>query len=244
MSNIVSFVESISLHLGSGGTCGKTVGDRACLEDGEGFLIWHLVLKVRVLVFNDDLFFLAFRNCVGQSCAEELNQLVLRSSMGAGFTGIEICAADTTVQESPIAYPTEVGHLKNIAENILGFGKKLRLGSMETLVNFKDMAQGLFTRGKTEQALNKKKRLSKKLLSKVQKMVRLAKTNLLTKRGSLATGARKQLDLYEHMLGQFKVWMKTGFHPKEKLSACGIQQPELFPRASQGRPWSSASAGS
>ena len=145
MSNIVSFVESISLHLGSGGTCGKTVGDRACLEDGEGFLIWHLVLKVRVLVFNDDLFFLAFRNCVGQSCAEELNQLVLRSSMGAGFTGIEICAADTTVQESPIAYPTEVGHLKNIAENILGFGKKLRLGSMETLVNLKDMAQGLFT---------------------------------------------------------------------------------------------------
>lgn len=82
----------------------------------------------------------AFRNCVGKSCAEELNQLVLRSAMGAGFTGIEICAADTTVQESPIAYPTEVGHLKNIAEKILGFGKKLQLGSIETLVNLKDMA--------------------------------------------------------------------------------------------------------
>lgn len=165
----------------------------------------------------------AFRNCVGKSCAEELNQLVLRSAMGAGFTGIEICAADTTVQESPIAYPTEVGHLKNIAEKILGFGKKLRLGSIETLVNLKDMAQGLFTsirlftRGKTEQALSKKKKLSKKLHSKVQKMVRLAKTNLLTKRGALATRARKQLDLYEHMLGQIKVWMKTGFHPKEKI---------------------------
>ncbi|MBL7668863.1 MAG: hypothetical protein JNM39_00125 [Bdellovibrionaceae bacterium] len=131
--------------------------------------------------------------------------------MGAGFTGIEICAADTTVQESPIAYPTEVGHLKNIAEKILGFGKKLRLGSIETLVNLKDMAQGLFTsirlftRGKTEQALSKKKKLSKKLHSKVQKMVRLAKTNLLTNRGALAIRARKQLDLYEHMLGQIKV---------------------------------------
>ena len=64
----------------------------------------------------------AFRNCVGKTCAEELNQMVLRSAMGAGFTGIEICAADTTVQESPIAYPTEVGHMKNIAEKILGFG--------------------------------------------------------------------------------------------------------------------------
>jgi hypothetical protein len=75
----------------------------------------------------------AFRNCVGKSCAEELNQLVLRSAMGAGFTGIEICAADTTVQESPIAYPTEVGHLKNITEKILKFGKDLKLQSAESL---------------------------------------------------------------------------------------------------------------
>jgi len=40
--------------------------------------------------------------------------------VGAGFTGSELCASDTTVQESPIAYPTEVGHMKNIAEKLLG----------------------------------------------------------------------------------------------------------------------------
>lgn len=72
----------------------------------------------------------AFRNCVGKTCTEELNQMVLRSALGAGFTGIEICAADTTVQESPIAYPTEVGHMKNIAEKILGFVKRLGLKSV------------------------------------------------------------------------------------------------------------------
>jgi hypothetical protein len=97
----------------------------------------------------------AFRNCVGKSCAEELNQLILRSATGAGFTGIEICAADTTVQESPIAYPTEVGHLKNIKDKILKFGKKLNLPNLAELRKLGDKVQGLFTsirlftRGKT-----------------------------------------------------------------------------------------------
>lgn len=165
----------------------------------------------------------AFRNCVGKTCAEELNQMVLRSAQGAGFTGIEICAADTTVQESPIAYPTEVGHMKNIAEKIFGFGKRLGLKSDAGLGKLKDKVQGLFTsirlftRGKTEQALEKKKKLAKKMNSRVQKMVRLAKADLESKRGKLATQARKQLDLYGHMLEQIKIWMKTGFHPKDKI---------------------------
>ena len=165
----------------------------------------------------------AFRNCVGKSCAEELNQMVLQAALGAGFTGIEICAADTTVQESPIAYPTEVGHMKNIAEKILGFGKRLGLKSVTGLGKLKDKAQGLFTsirlftRGKTEQALEKKKKLSKKMHSRVQKMVRVAKVDLESKRGKLADQAREQLKLYGHMLAQIKIWMKTGFHPKSKI---------------------------
>lgn len=165
----------------------------------------------------------AFRNCVGKSCAEELNQMVLRSAMGAGFTGIEICAADTTVQESPIAYPTEVGHLKNIAEKIFGFGKKLGLKSVAGLGKLKDKAQGLFTsirlftRGKTEEALEKKKKLSKKMHSRVQKMVRMARQDLESKRGRLAVEAREQLLLYGQMLEQIKIWMRTGFHPKNKI---------------------------
>ncbi len=165
----------------------------------------------------------AFRNCVGKSCVEELNQLVLKSAMGAGFTGIEICAADTTVQESPIAYPTEVGHMKNIAEKILKFGKSLKLKSLENLEKLKNKAQGLFTsirlftRGKSEQVLEKKKKLSKKMLSRVQKMVQFAKEELQFKSGNVSVQAKKQLELFEHMLKQIKIWMKTGFHPKDKI---------------------------
>lgn len=165
----------------------------------------------------------AFRNCVGKSCVEELNQLVLRSAVGAGFTGVEICAADTTVQESAIAYPTEVGHMKNIAEKILKFGKELKLKSIERLKNIENKAQGLFTsirlftRGKAEEALAKKKKLSKKMHSQVQKIVRQAKLLLQLKPGKLAKTAKEQLDLYEHILTQIKIWMQTGFHPKDKV---------------------------
>jgi transposase-like protein DUF772 len=165
----------------------------------------------------------AFRSCVGKSCAEELNQMVLRAAQGAGFTGIEICAADTTVQESPIAYPTEVGHLKNIAVKILNFGKSLKLEALEGLTKLKDKAQGLFTsirlftRGKSEQALEKKKKLAKKMLSQVQKMVRLAATELQSRAGSLSKSAREEVALYGKMLKQIKLWMNTGFHPKDKI---------------------------
>ncbi len=69
-------------------------------------------------------------------------QLILRSAAGAGFTGIESCAADTTVQGSPIAYPTEVGHLK---DKILKFGKKLKLPNLAELRKLGDKVQGLFT---------------------------------------------------------------------------------------------------
>lgn len=165
----------------------------------------------------------AFRSCVGKACAEELNQMVLRAAMGAGFTGVEICAADTTVQESPIAYPTEVGHMKNIADKILKFGKSLKLKSADSLRDLHTKAQGLFTsirlftRGKSDGALAKKKELSKKLHSRVQKMVRSVKFELGLKTGRVCKKAQAQLDLYEHMLAQIKIWMQTGFHPKDKI---------------------------
>jgi len=191
----------------------------------------------------------AFRNCVGKSCAEELNQLVLRSAMGAGFTGIEICAADTTVQESPIAYPTEVGHLKNIAEKILKFGKELKLKSIESIQKLGNKAQGLFTsirlftRGKTEEALAKKKKLSKKMHSRVQKLVQLAMLELQFRTGKLAKKAKEQLDLYQHMLKQIKIWMKTGFHPKDKIislwdtTARAISKGKVGKTVEFGRRW-------
>ena len=184
----------------------------------------------------------AFRNCIGKKCSEELNQLVLRSAMGSGFTGIEICAADTTVQESPIAYPTEVGHLKNIGEKILGFGKKLKLQSSESLEKLKNKAQGLFTsirlftRGKTEEALEKKKKLSKKMLTQISKMIRLVKEELQKKKGSLEKQVQEQVGFYEQMVSQIKIWMNTGFHPKEKIISLWERSARAISNGKAGKP--------
>jgi len=101
--------------------------------------------------------------------------------------------------------------------------KKLGLKSLAGLSRLKDKAQGLFTsirlftRGKTEEALIKKKKLSKKMHTRVQKMVRMAITELQSKSGKLAAQAKEELELYKHMLEQIKIWLKTGFHPKDKL---------------------------
>lgn len=164
----------------------------------------------------------SFRNCIGKDCAKELNQLILNSALGTGFTGIEICAADTTVQESPIAYPTEVGHMKNIAEKILGFAKKLGFNAKD-FSKLKDKAQGiftsirLFTRGKSEEVLEKKKQLSKKMLAQLQKMVRLAQNKFSTSTAQMKDQVLEEVDFYKHMLNQIKVWLHSGFHPKDKV---------------------------
>ena len=55
-----------------------------------------------------------FRNMLGKAGGEILNRVIVQNAAGAGFTGSELCASDTTVQESPIAYPTEVGHTGRI----------------------------------------------------------------------------------------------------------------------------------
>jgi hypothetical protein len=55
------------------------------------------------------------------------------------------------------------------------------------------------------------------MASRVQKMVQLVKLDLPFKAGKLAEKAKEQLDLYEHMLKQIKIWMNTGFHPKDKI---------------------------
>jgi hypothetical protein len=67
----------------------------------------------------------SFRSQLGQAGAEAINRAIILHAAGAGFTGTELCAADTTVQEAPIAHPTEVGHMKKISEKLAGIGKFL-----------------------------------------------------------------------------------------------------------------------
>lgn len=164
-----------------------------------------------------------FRNMIGQGGVEELNQLIVRHAVGSGFTGSELCSSDTTVQEAPIEHPTEVSHMKKISEKLTGIGKKIG-GKIAGVV--KKAAKSiqdtfteirLFTRGKTEKAIEKKKKLSLKMHKATKALLNLIAQNLegLTKKAKAKV--QKELDLYEHMLQQIVQWFKTGKHPMHKL---------------------------
>lgn len=164
-----------------------------------------------------------FRNTLGPDGAEELNRVIVLHASTKGFTGSGICSSDTTVQEAPIAYPTEVGHLKNIVEKLFGIGEKLKHGISEKIKKLKTEAMDLFTeirlftRGKTEEAKEKKKKLGKELREKAKKMLDIVKDVL--KRTGIKTQEKysKEVELYKTMIYQIKQWMETGFHPLGKI---------------------------
>jgi len=164
-----------------------------------------------------------FRNQVGPHGAEELNELIVRAAVGAGFSGSEICSSDTTVQEAPIQHPTEVGHMKNISEKLCGIGRKIGgkigavIGKLGEKVQETFTTIRLFTRGKGEKAVETKKKLSEKMHRGVKQMLKLVQTH----RDQLPTKVKNQvqteLDLFKLMLGQIIKWVKTGNHPAGKI---------------------------
>lgn len=191
----------------------------------------------------------AFRTLLGKEGSEALNQIIVRAATGAGFSGTELCASDTTVQESPIAYPTEVGHMKNISEKLLGIGKKIKSKVLKKMQALSQKAQDifteirLFTNGKKEKVLQKKKDLSQKLHKTVKAMIALAKHNLSALPVKTREKILADISFYDHMLGQIKKWLDTGFHPKNKVlslwerTARAISKGKIAKSAEFGRRW-------
>jgi gas vesicle protein len=165
----------------------------------------------------------SFRLHLGKDGSEALNQVIVHHAAAAGFTGSELCAADTTVQEAPIAYPTEAGHMKKMAEKLTGIGKILGSKIGEVVKNLGKKAQEiytelrLFTRGKKEQALDLKKKLSEELHKTVSKMNAKIKSGLEGSKEKTQKEHLPTVNQYQTMLDQIIVWLKTGKHPVNKL---------------------------
>lgn len=164
-----------------------------------------------------------FRNQLTVEGVEAINRLVVKVAVGAGFTGSGLCSSDTTAQESPIAYPTEVGHMKNIAAKLVGIGKKIRkklsgkLGELAKEVQHTFTKIRLFTRGKGKKAVAGKKRLSQELQRTVSRMRRMVQEKVRRLKGEARDRYQEVLDFYGQMLSQIRHWMKTGFHKPGKV---------------------------
>ena len=177
-----------------------------------------------------------FRNQLAAQGVEAINQIVVKAAVKVGFTGSGLCSSDTTAQESPIAYPTEVGHLRNIAQKLVGIGTRIKKkvsGKLEKLaqeVQHIYTQIRLYTRGKEEKALAKKKKLSQELQRTVSRMKRLIQEKVNGLKGKSRAQYRKALDLYGLMLSQIRHWMKTGFHRPGKIISLWEQQARAITR--------------
>lgn len=182
-----------------------------------------------------------FRNTVGPEGAAELNAIIVKYAVKEGFTGSRLCSSDTTVQEAPICHPTEVGHLRKIGEQLVGIGKRIRKGVASKLTKLKGKMEELvtdirlFTRGKKGKAIERKKKLGKKLHCAVSRMYRAVEKEV---RG-MAKGTREQyeeeLNLHRKMLDQIRIWMKTGWHPSGKIISLWYQDARAITRGKAAR---------
>lgn len=177
-----------------------------------------------------------FRNQLTAEGVEAINRLVVQAATAAGFTGSGLCSSDTTVQESPIAYPTEVGHLKNMAAKLVGIGMKIRkklagkLSRLAEEVRHTFTKIRLFTRGVDAKAVAKRKKLSTELQRTVSRMKRLVQGKVKGLKGQARDRHQEALDFYGLMLSQIRHWMKTGFHRPGKMVSLWEQQARAIVR--------------
>lgn len=182
-----------------------------------------------------------FRSQLGSVGAEELNQIVVQIAQTEGFTDAKLCSSDTTVQEAPIAYPTEVGHMRNIANKLVGIGAKIGTGISKKLKKLAEQARKtfreirLFTRGKKEQAIKRKKKLSRDLQQTVAKMERALRQELAKLSEKAQAKYRPAMDLYCKMLSQIRQWHRTGFHPNGKIISLWLTDARAIGRGKVGK---------
>lgn len=178
---------------------------------------------------------------LGAEGNEALNAIVVRAAKAAGFTDGKLCASDTTVQESPIAYPTEVGHIRNIGQKLVGIASKIKKGVTGAVKELAKEAQEifeeirLFTRGKKEKAVEKKKELSKKLLDRVKKMQKLVEEEVEKLGEKSKAQYSETLEHFRTMLKQCEHWLKTGFHLPGKFVSLWDKTARAITRDKSGK---------
>lgn len=183
----------------------------------------------------------AFRNQLGKDGVEAVNRIIVGAAVKEGFTGTRLCASDTTVQEAPIAYPTEVGHMKNIAQKLVGIGSKIQKSVAGTLDGLAERVKEiftdirLFTRGKSLQAMERKKKLGLEMQTIVSKMRRIVQAEVDRLEPWAKGKFQARMEQYRLMLSQIRQWQKTKFHPTGKIISLWLTDARAIGRQKAGK---------
>ena len=237
LANIANYWRSKQINIHNGRPMNLRLHLGACIaqsmngwtdRETEDMVKYHAGVKVLCGLENssesiDHTSIESFRNQVGKEGMQSLNQVIVQVALKNGFTDTSICASDTTVQEAPIAYPTEVGHMKNIAGKLAKLAKGLGRSFQKKLLPLSEKVGKLFTeirlftRGKGEKIADKKKELSKKLHCAVTDMTEIFWKNVDGLKGKAKEKVQEEIRFYEGILLQIKTWLNTGFHPEGKI---------------------------
>ncbi|MBK8010800.1 MAG: hypothetical protein IPK13_05590 [Deltaproteobacteria bacterium] len=77
-----------------------------------------------------------------------MNEFVVRMAHAEGFVDPSLCVADTTAQEAPMTYPTEVGLIGTFFKRVACLGKRagraVSSGARQTLIEDEDRSGRLY----------------------------------------------------------------------------------------------------
>lgn len=182
-----------------------------------------------------------FLKILGAQGIEEINVLIIGVAHRLGFTTPSLSASDTTIQEAPIAHPTEVGHMKRIVEKLSAIGKKIKKGISSKVVKIKTKATDtfgkirLFTSGKVREVLQRKKELTKKMHSLASELLKEVKKEIKKMSPSSREKYVEQMAFFQKMLSQIRYWIKKGHHPKGKILSLWNHVARAFSRGNGKR---------
>ena len=124
---------------------------------------------------------------------------------------------------------------------LVGIGKKIRKKLTRKLEECSEEINRIFTkirlytRGKKEDAIALKKKLSEEMQRQVSRLQRLVEKNVDGLSGTASEQYRQALEYYRLMLSQIRHWMRTGFHRPGKYLSLWEKNARAITRNKAGK---------
>jgi hypothetical protein len=188
-----------------------------------------------------------FMLLMGNEGMAELNTLAVRMAVERGFGDPGVLVADTTAQQAPIGYPTEVGLLGSFFRSISRLTKQAGNSVRVALKSVqKKLQQGgkhlrtyhLFAKTKQERrslttkAVHAAKAISKKLGEAVKKS---AKGRLKGSNKAAQNRLENLLTNMDKLIPQIEYWLEQGFVAKNKIVNLSMPLLRSIPRGKIGK---------
>jgi hypothetical protein len=170
-----------------------------------------------------------FTQLMGSEGLAALNTMAVRMAVEAGYGDPSLLVADTTAQEAPISYPTEVGLLSSFFRSSSRLAKKAGIH----LRTYRLFAK---TKEARVEVTRKVVRLAKSVKNKLKDSLKRSGPSRVK---GAAKGARRRLNhllqTIEALLPQIEHWLDTGFVAKDKIVSLTMPQVRSIPRGKVGK---------